>query len=100
MSLFHYQSMYKNLPCLSLGEFLDSHGDDEIVLCSDAIHAETVTEEEVRRWAGEDADVEYLGERSEWWDGTDRLFFQIVPASEDGTPELDEAFEVVVCRNE
>lgn len=95
MSFSTYDSTYKQFGAMSLDDFLDAHGDDEIIECSDSMHAEILSPDELRRTTGGEADVSYLGENSEWWDGTDKLIFLVTP-TEDGEPDANEAFEIAV----
>ena len=96
MSFSDYHSTYRQFSYFSLDDFLDAHGDHEIVLCSDSIHAETLSADQLREMVDECADVAYLGEKSQWWDGTDRLFCQVIPLTPDGSPFPDEEFEIAV----
>lgn len=100
MSFLQYHSMYKKLRYFSLDTFLDAHRDHEIIECSDAIHAESISAEELIERTDGNADVRYAGEESPWWDGTDRLFFTVIPLYSDGHPIPDSRFDIVVSVGE
>ena len=96
MNFLDYHTTYEQFSYFSLDDFLDAHADHEIVLCGDSIHAETVSSNQLREMVDDCADVAYLGEKSQWWDGTDRLFFQVIPLTPDELPFSDAEFEIVV----
>ena len=96
MNWFEFANRYSGGYTMSLKEFLEEHGDHEILECIDAVHNSPLDLDEIRERVGGKAEVEYLGKESAHYLDNDGLYFVIRPLDKDGLPQDDEGLDVVV----
>ena len=82
MDAFHWLQEYETAGgWMDLEEFLEKHGDHDIVICDEG----PTDADDLRQMFGENAAVDYLGEESPHYLENDGLYFIVRPPTKKGT---------------